>query len=1610
MANYEINLKGEVDPKLKKDLEDVAEAAEAVADSADAGGDSIKELGESAQEKIKDLQNLGKAVAGLRHETNRLTSADKHRKRIAADSAMVQKALAKHISSTTRSTGALTKSTGLLGKATGKLSRSIRTAGKAFAEHNESFQNIFSDGVDEAKQFNAELRHIRNTTKGIAAAFSADMTKSVLGRTKSRVLKGLTGVGAIPQVGAVPDIATPMNRASKAVAAVNSGLERQVHILDQIAEKVPGSEGLALYGVPGRTIREELAWQVANIKKLGEEWKKTKLTVTKYGTILAKVGVGTVPASALPKAISETFAERSANEIRGLVRRFGGGGGGGLPPSGGDRAASDMDKVTRAAKKMDRAVYRGKSTWAQMIVAFNTSYYFFKEMIRNIRAVARVFLDLTDRVIRFENKIRISTITTRDFNKVITSLRATSRETGVGVENIGLTFQRLRIGLDRLALPPEKILGWTQALTRTMAAFGLGANEAGGAIRQFTQGLASGTLRGHELYAVLEQIPPLAQEIAGVMGVFTGDLRALAEKGLIDQDVQMKAMDRLEKRAEKVIKLFQLSPKSLLGVFRDTFGDMMTKFFEQSGGLGVFVGVLKSANQYMADIVDKAREGDPIFMEWSERLKAVGVVVGRTLQTLTAFIGGVAVLRFYNMIMKVIKALKGLGIVGIAKGITGALSSLTGAGKGATSLLGRLAFGGLVGAGIFTLIDQFVENLTERVNDVIDPAVREFKAALEQRSQVIGQTKALTEQLWALRQKDIADLGADDLKEVRKLMDYLRAVQDETRDIDTDFYPVSPLHETWGAELQELRDISLKIEDNISKAKEEAQGLPTRIRNFFKMIEQGAFDSNKEIVKLAKSFERLILNLRMKTGQFQIFPDYLERLKGIPEQYPVEVETKTRKTEEQRIREEMKRNEKTLRDARQFKEIDILEGVEPTGGKPATPGGVPMPEDPYQDTLMKQLGYDKINAALKQAVYAKERLKKIAQERVANEREAAEKIAAIQAQQQTQNVIQLRQRKEVIPQDESQLIMREKRLAANQVALDGLVKELRSTRAKAAADRASSKRQEAQQTARLTSADAAVAKAEEKRLYKMRESTLKAEVARRDLQNIDRMRLIKGNAHLFVEREKRNRAIIKQQEKQLELTRKLEQAETDFNMTLRSMAKDTMLHKMASPSVGGSHLAVNLSPYSFKMPGSDKLWARFDDTREDQLAAIERTIEKGKALRRLVTAKHGDIMNNPITFRDSGKPLSTEQTELVRDVWQRTQAGVKRRDYAQKVRDEVKEANDNAKLLVNTVGTSLVSAFKDVATAAGLFGERWSHTLNTVLDEVSKLIIEYIALNAAQEAASAAYDKGRAGLGDQGDAALIGSQTSITGGKAALGAAAGGPTAALAAAGIAIGGAFLADLLRKRSSREEPKKSPFDDSLARERFRSALVAYTQRQTMIQLQLRTAVAVENAERRLKEAEERARREKSLREAAEIQAYRSFAASHGVRRTPGSEVPPATLSAVPTTLPDSALPVPPRLRPEEIAPSFSLVGSPDQQFEPIRKRHAADTEEVVRRRTASQAQAAAPAAPMPQPAPVNIYTVDSLENAESYARSDKGRAFIMNALEANRDDVKQLLMSG
>ena len=207
-----------------------------------------------------------------------------------------------------------------------------------------------------------------------------------------------------------------------------------------------------------------------------------------------------------------------------------------------------------------------------------------------------------------------------------------------------------------------ELIGVAETINKIFKISGTSAQEQASATLQLSQALASGVLRGEELNAVFEAAPMMIRKIADYLGVDIGQIRQMAQDGMLTADIVKNAMIAA---AGEVNRTFETIPK--------TWGDIWTSFentairglqpvFEKisslanNPGMMTFVNLIATGIAYAGIAVIGAING----VEW------LASVVANVLGYAFSWVSAIAVIGF-QAITAVIPIVLG-AVLGLAAG------------------------------------------------------------------------------------------------------------------------------------------------------------------------------------------------------------------------------------------------------------------------------------------------------------------------------------------------------------------------------------------------------------------------------------------------------------------------------------------------------------------------------------------------------------------------------------------------------------------------------------------------------------------------------------------------------------------------------------------------------------------------------------------------------------------------------------------------------------------------------------------------------------------------------------------------------------------------------
>ncbi len=169
-------------------------------------------------------------------------------------------------------------------------------------------------------------------------------------------------------------------------------------------------------------------------------------------------------------------------------------------------------------------------------------------------------IGMTDQYTKFTAQLRLATLSTREYNQALASVKAISTTAQSSLADMGTLYAKIANGTRELGNTQKQVTEITEVVGLALKVSGATAQEASSAMLQLSQAFASGVLRGEEFNAVNEAGPRVMLALAEGIGVPVDALKKMAEEGKLTSDVLSEALPRsLQKLREEAKEVETIS-------------------------------------------------------------------------------------------------------------------------------------------------------------------------------------------------------------------------------------------------------------------------------------------------------------------------------------------------------------------------------------------------------------------------------------------------------------------------------------------------------------------------------------------------------------------------------------------------------------------------------------------------------------------------------------------------------------------------------------------------------------------------------------------------------------------------------------------------------------------------------------------------------------------------------------------------------------------------------------------------------------------------------------------------------------------------------------------
>lgn len=222
--------------------------------------------------------------------------------------------------------------------------------------------------------------------------------------------------------------------------------------------------------------------------------------------------------------------------------------------------------------------------------------------------LARSLIQATDALTNMENRLRLTTSSTQELERVQRELFEISKRSRMSWEGVSEIYNRAALSAKSLGIAQADVLKFTEGVSKAAVISGAGTQEARAALIQLGQAVASNRLGGDELRSVLEQLPFAADVIAkymtslGKFGTVTrGNIRQLGKEGKITAQIMIDAFKSAEGELNTLFKNMPLTIGQAFEKLRTSWMQLVDAF-EDSYDIS---GKIATAISWIADNLDE---------------------------------------------------------------------------------------------------------------------------------------------------------------------------------------------------------------------------------------------------------------------------------------------------------------------------------------------------------------------------------------------------------------------------------------------------------------------------------------------------------------------------------------------------------------------------------------------------------------------------------------------------------------------------------------------------------------------------------------------------------------------------------------------------------------------------------------------------------------------------------------------------------------------------------------------------------------------------------------------------------------------------------------------
>ncbi len=222
---------------------------------------------------------------------------------------------------------------------------------------------------------------------------------------------------------------------------------------------------------------------------------------------------------------------------------------------------------------------------------------------------AKEIIGLADQFTNLRNRINAVADTEAQATNAFKLIKQVAADTRSDLTAVGGLFTDITIATEELGLQQQQVAQIASTFSKTLQISGADAGTAAGAITQFGQALAAGTLRGDEFRSIIEANPVFLRAMAKALNVTQGDLKKLADEGALTSSVVVAAVQEMAASVDQDFGKTTATVSQSVVLLKNNLIALLGELESKTGifaGIANLVGVLADNLQIVVSLMAAA--------------------------------------------------------------------------------------------------------------------------------------------------------------------------------------------------------------------------------------------------------------------------------------------------------------------------------------------------------------------------------------------------------------------------------------------------------------------------------------------------------------------------------------------------------------------------------------------------------------------------------------------------------------------------------------------------------------------------------------------------------------------------------------------------------------------------------------------------------------------------------------------------------------------------------------------------------------------------------------------------------------------------------------------